>query len=218
MIDSDANGQGPVTDENFEQRLSEMLGIDLDAPQPIPNPPTNAELLTADIPSAAPTIEDMALAVGKADRALKEGLHKLGLSEKEVEQAQALQQFNRGHFADSMDMISAHVLKTSLKLGVQQTEIEERLEVCRKVIKEHGEFSSIERAQWVEEERLLVLQYRDIGNLLQKIHEGWYKGAAHLAMIRARYAGRPPGEKNITSPNKKPGFRPRVVQAQVEPT
>lgn len=182
-------------------------------------PPTDGDLIggpDVDALSSAPTEEQMANAIALADNNITKGLKSLGLKEKEVEIANALQAFNKDHFKESMDMISSGVLVTAIKLQVQQREIEERLEFVRSLIKEFGEFQSDDRQSWVKEERLLMLQYLEAGDLLNKIQDTWYRGAAYLAVIRARLRG----EKNVngrgvmqlrTQRSNKPGFRPSVV-------
>jgi hypothetical protein len=188
---------------------------------PAAAPPTDIEasfIKNTDILDAAPTPEQVTRAIQMSDRNLKRGLRSIGLSEAEAEEAEALQKFNRGHFADSMDMISAHVLKTVLKLALQQRKIEERLAFIRIQLEAFGEFMSEERKAWVEEEDLLLTHYTEIGELVRRIQETWYKGSATLAVIRMRMKNNG-GNMNFngsTQRSNKPGFRPNQT-ITVEP-
>lgn len=182
-------------------------------------PITDAEIVANQSVAAismSPTDEQLAMAVAAADANLPKGLRSLGLNEKEIGIAEALQKFNKGFFKESMDIISSGVLVTAIKLQGQQREIEERLNFVREQIKEFGMFSTDERNNWVNEEKLLVAQYIEIGELLNDIQETWYRGAGYLALIRARMRGeeglaKSGGKNGRTQRSGKPGFRPTVI-------
>lgn len=182
----------------------------IEEPEP---PPTDIEPSLAELPDEPPSIQDVALAVERADRNLKRGLQAIGLTEREAEEAEALQQFNKNHFADSMDMVSSNVLRTALKLAVQQRILEGRLEFVRAQISEYGGFASEERDNWVKEEKMLTYQYIEIGELVKNIQDTWYKGAAVMAIIRVKMKGGGNVGFNTQRSNK-PGFRPTITVAQ----
>lgn len=180
-------------------------------------PPTDAELIIPLTPtkeqlSSDPSDQALALAVSTADSNIAAGLKTLGLTDKEMDIAVSLQAFNKEHFKESMDMVSSSVLVTTLKLGTQQREIEARLEFVREQIKSFGQINSKEREEWVKEERLLVVQYVEIGDLLKSIQDTWYRGAAYLAVVRAKLRKEPGMTRTIpsdrTQRSNKPGFRP----------
>lgn len=198
-----------------EMRLSAMPDV---------KPPTDAELIGHQNPddlTIKPSDEQVALAIAHADQNLTKGLENLGLQRKEIEKAIALQQFNKEYFKESMDMISSGVLVTALKLQTEQEQIQERIKFVREQIKSMGDDNGKTRDSWVKEERLLVMQFVEMGNLLNKIQDTWYRGAAYLAVVRSRLRGDP----NIKNPTHgsigertqrrgKPGFRPTI---QVNP-
>lgn len=180
-------------------------------------PPTDAELIIPLTPtkeqlSSDPSDQALALAVSTADSNIAAGLKTLGLTDKEMDIAVSLQAFNKEHFKESMDMVSSSVLVTTLKLGTQQREIEARLEFVREQIKSFGQINSKEREEWVKEERLLVVQYVEIGDLLKSIQDTWYRGAAYLAVVRAKLRKEPGMMRTIpsdrTQRSNKPSFRP----------
>lgn len=181
--------------------------------------PTEAELIhpgpgLAGMPGAPPTPEEMAMAVARADEdMLQGGLESLGLTPDEAKEAVALQKFNHTHFIESMDMISAGVLRTSLRAQMEQKKIQERLEFVRAQIATFGEFHSDDLAEWEKKERLLMRQFTDVGDLLNNIQDTWYKGAAALAVIKMK-ARENNGHKTgfRTQRSNKPGFRPFVSE------
>lgn len=181
-------------------------------------PPTDADLIGADPNSLtiAPTDQQIADSIAMADANLQKGLRSLGLNEKEIGLAQAQQEFNKTHFKESMDMISSGLLTTAIKIQSQQREIEERVSFVRSLIREFGEFQSDDRAAWIKEENLLMVQYTDLGDLLNRIQETWYRGAAFLAVIRSRMRGESGTNGRyklggMTQRSNKPGFRPSVI-------
>lgn len=135
----------------------------------------------------SPSPVQVALAIEKADSKLQKGLKKMGLSEEESEEWEALSQFNRDHFKESMDMVSANVARTSLRLSVEQKTIANRLAFVREQIRGSGGKPSPERRSWVDEENMLMTQYVEIGDLLRGMQDTWFRGAAQLALIRMRY-------------------------------
>jgi hypothetical protein len=186
-------------------------------------PPTDAELLGADADSleVRPTDQQLAQAIALSEQNLQKGLRSLGLNESEVSLAQAQQEFNKTHFKESMDMISSGLLTTALKLQTQQREIEERVAFVRGLIREFGEFQSEDRSAWIKEENLLMMQYKELGDLLNRIQETWYRGAAFLAVIRSRLRGETGangryGLEGRTQRSNKPGFRPSVIINETE--
>lgn len=180
------------------------------------------ELLEPPAPSdqaitRSPSEEEVAAAVEFADRQLASGLNAMGLNQKEISVAQALQKFNKGHFKESMEMISSSVLVTALKIQSMQREVEDRLKFVREQIAELGIHMTGERRLWTKEEQSLSVQYTDLGALLNNIQDTWYKGAAYLAIVRARVQ-KANGEQDgsITQRRNKPGFRPTIVVDQEE--
>lgn len=175
--------------------------------------PTEGEMMIG-LPGAPPTPEEIAQAVAKSDEALLQGgLESLGLTKDEAQEAMALQKFNRQHFLESMDMISAGVLRTSLRAQMEQKEIQKRLGFVRDIIATYGEFHSEELGEWEKKERLLMRQFTDVGTLLNQIQDTWYKGAAALAVIKMR--ARESSEHRTgfrTQRSNKPGFRPVVIE------
>lgn len=191
-------------------------------------PPTDTEIVLSGTSTTplynSPTDEQLAMAVEAADSNLPKGLRSLGLNQKEIGIAQSLAAFNKGYFKESMDMISSGVLVTAIKLQGQQREIEDRMKFVRTQIEEFGMFNTDDRKQWVNEEKLLTLQYIEIGRLLNDIQETWYRGAGYLALVRARMRGdttagsyAPNGSRKTQRMNK-PGFRPTVtINPEAEP-
>lgn len=182
-----------------------------DADAQAPPPPTEAQVLIGD--AEAPTDEQIAEAIEKADSKLQKGLKKMGLTQEERDEWEALHEFNRDHFKESMDMVSANVARTALKLSVQQKIVADRLIVVRQEI--HKEATqTAKRKQWVEEERLLMAQYVEIGDLLRGMQDTWFRGAAQLALIRMRYGNQDYGAKG--PPTTKTG-RPKFSDHPASP-
>jgi len=200
----------------FRDENAQLLALDLELaagnpPDPV-LPPTDADMLEPgsvgqlNVPDGAPIDEELALAVKTADEKLMNGLKAIGLNEKEVEIAQALQKFNQGHFRDSMDIVTTSVLRTDLKCVDQQDQVTQRLAMVRQQIASYDGFASEERDMWVKEERLLMQQFLELGQLTVNIQDTWYRGAAQLALMQMRW--RQDGGSRMTQRNNKPGFRP----------
>lgn len=173
--------------------------------EPLPDPSERSLTRT-------PTEAEMAAAVEFADSQLEKGLGTLGLNEKEVQVARSLQRFNKGYFKESMEMISSSVLVTALKIQSMQRDVEKRLTFVREQINEIGIYMTKERQMWTNEEKGLAVQYTELGSLLNNIQDTWYKGAAYLAIVRAKVQ-KANNERNggMTQRSNKPGFRPTVV-------
>lgn len=182
-------------------------------------PPTESEILNPSLPANAPSEEEITRAIQRADdNLLRRGLQSIGLTESEAQEAQALQQFNRENFRASMDMVSANTLRTSLKLAIQQRIIEQRVKFVRETIESYEEFSSEERTEWVREERMLMRQYVEIGELLNQIQDTWYKGSAALAVIKMKMReNNNANGRFMTQRSNQPGFRSNFVEAKEPP-
>lgn len=199
-----------------EMRLSAMPDV---------KPPTEAELMgkpAAGDLSVDPTDEQVALAIAHADLNLTRGLEALGMQGREVEKAIALQRFNKEYFKESMDMISSGVLVTALKIQNEQEEIQTRIKFVREQIKAMGDASGKIRESWTREEKVLVQQFIEMGELLNRIQDTWYRGAAYLAVVRSRLRGEgacnPKFGSERTQRRNKPGFRPTVTVNPITPS
>lgn len=197
--------------KEFREEFAFLLNLDTELAMATPPPAlpvSDADLLTSnghvEIPDEAPSDDALALAIKDADQKLAKGLEALGLLPKEVQTAVALQSFNKHNFKESMDIVSSTVLRTDLKCVMQQDAITERLALVREQIKSYSDIASEERDQWVKEERLLMQQFIELGQLTVNIQDTWYKGAANLALVKFRMG-------HGSSPKMaKPGFRPNA--------
>lgn len=199
--------------QQFIAEYSDLLALAselaIQAPGDSIDPPTDSDLLEPDpdnakLPEGAPSDHEIALAIERADEKLVRGLRSIGLSDDVAEEALALQRFNNGHFRESMEIVSASVLKTDIMLARQQREIEQRLEFVRQEIRNPDRAK--DRDNFVREERMLMAQYIEVGQLLCNIQDVWYKGSAQLALIKMRLNSTGPG--GMTQRSNKPGFRP----------
>jgi hypothetical protein len=185
----------------YEPLLNYENGLWKSTPEVI-LPPSDADLLCQAIPDAAPTMQDIAAAIERSNSDIVKGLRKIGLSEEEAIEAEALQQFNQRNFKESMDMVSSNALRTSLKLATQQRKIEERLVFVRVNIGVHegeDEADRSLRSYWIKEENHLLDHYARIAEILNKIQETFYRGTAALAVIKMRMRDHSNG---ITQRNK----------------
>lgn len=198
---------------DFRKEFKDLLDNDQQITELLPEriqPPSEAEIMDArpELPAEVISDEQLASMLDSQETELQTGLKRIGFTDEESIEAEALQDFNRKHFKESMDMVSANVMRTSMKLSIQQRKIEGRLENVRDRLIVIGDNISDERAAWVQEERMLLAQYIDVGGLLQRIQETWYRGAAVIALARMRHGRQ--GE-NQHAQLGKPKFKPMLT-------
>lgn len=218
---------------DFEDLLEAEKEIAKLAPPKV-RAPTDIDVMLpgpGSLPKEAPQLNDIAQAVEAADTALRKGFHNLGLTSREVEEAVAMQKFNGQYFKESMDLSSCNVMRTSVRLATQQGLIQARLEFVREQIdrankgalKETGLTKEEQEARriWVSEERQLVYQFTEIAELITKIADTWYNGAAKLALIKMKMRENGANEneavngaKIITQRKNRPSFRPQTTIEQ----
>ena len=154
--------------------------------------------------------ERLAMALKQEDQKLKKGVAGLGLTPREIETVMALQKFNRDNFAASLDIISAGVTRTAIKLMTQLEQVEARLEVVRYALIQMGVEMKEDRDLLVMEEEKLALQYTNVADLLRKILGTSFEGQKTLALIKFKLAGNGPKKR------AKPAFQDigSVVEVQ----
>lgn len=200
---------------NYDDSMNDGVTNFVQMPPPV-LPPTGPELMIGNDPellhAEAPTDEQLSVAVEAANQnLLQNGLMGMGFSAEEAVEAEALQKFNATHFKESMEIVASNGMRTSMKLATQQRHLEERLKEVRERIAEMGGIPSDERNQWVSEERLLMRQYAEFADLINRIQDTWFRGTAALAVAKMRMRN---GNGGNTFPNamtqrsNKPGFRP----------
>lgn len=156
-----------------------------------------------------PTEAKIAMAIEQSDSKLKTGLKKMGLTQAEADEWEACQAVSNQHFRESMDMISATVARQQLMLSIESRTIQKRLLKVREKITDADEGRETKRDMWIAEERSLVYQLCEVGNLMRANQDTWFRGSAQLALIRMRY-GQKNGEQGH-GPTKavKPRFHPQ---------
>jgi hypothetical protein len=141
-----------------------------------------------------------AAVIEKEDERLKSGLAEMGLSDREMTEALALQKFNRQNFASIMDIFNAGMAKTAIKLLTRIAQIEARLEPVTAKLVTMGDMAE-DRDLWTMEEEKLALQYVTAIDTFRKITQTGYEGSKTLAIIKWKLAG---GGKEKKA---KPGFQ-----------
>ncbi len=144
--------------------------------------------------------EMLAEMMRREDEKLRTGLAGLGLDADEVKLAVELQAFNRDHFARSIDIISAGVTRTALKLQTRMDKIAKRVEYVSQQIEAIPGMTD-ERVAWVEEEKGLLEQYQIFADQLRKIMGQGYEAAKITALVRQRQSKK----AKVT-----PGFQPAI--------
>lgn len=199
--------------EDYKSLLNYDQNLWRSAPPVITQAPTESSLLIDVNGVSAPTEEEVVTALAASESRLKQGLARMGLSAEEAEEWDALQQFNNEHFRESMNMVSGNVSKQCLKLGIQSREIEKRLKFVREQIIAYGDFVTEERSSWVREERMLMAQLVEVGDLMRGFQDTWFRGSAQLALISMRYG--PNGEGSNSPSHRK--NRPKFHANQMSP-
>lgn len=176
-------------------------------------PPTDADLIVPnsdDLDAPRPPDDALAESIIVTDRNLMQhGLMRMGFTPGEAEEAEALQKFNRGHFMESMEIVASNGMRTSMKLAIQQREIESRLVEVRTEIRSYGGIPSDERTNWLAEERMLMRQFTDVAAMIDHIQATWFKGTAVIAAARMRVR-HVSATSAATQRSNKPGFRPAL--------
>lgn len=156
------------------------------------------ELLNQDPPPPPAVTAEMALV--RAEGELSRSLVDMGLDEREVREWVSAQRFNKLHFAESMNMVTATAAEACLKLKIQFKEVEQRLKGVRNKLAEIGYNSSDkDRLGWVCEEGRLMFQLTELGKLIRDNQEVWMRGSAQLASVMLRT---PETDRQL----QKPGF------------
>lgn len=152
------------------------------------------------------TERQIADAIANEDKNITDRLGSMGLTDTEVQVAQACRKFAQKHFSHILQMMAGGVAKASSKIQTQLTEVEARLATVRSVLKCYDQLRTEDRDAWVEEETRLSNMYVQLLGELRRNWEIGNKGAAIIATIRRQNNYRP-------SRDKKRGFSPEPIEA-----
>lgn len=198
----------------WEETHVELLEISraafIQSQQPKAEPPTEDILYQPDqipLSDAGPSPEATALAVRESNEKIMEGFKAMNFTEEEAKDCMALQQFNKEHFTTLMDLSCANIMRTDVRVGMEQGNIVKRLALVRSQIAAIGEVLCEERDAWVREEAMLIKFLLQSAEVISTMHDRIIKGQAQLALIVQRNRLRPDEGNNRPW---KPGFTATV--------
>lgn len=197
----------------WEESNLEMLAIAREAykvnQQPKAAPPTEDTILEQEVPltDEGPSEEALAMAVRDSDEKIRMGLKAMKFSDEEAEEAMALEKFNKNHFLTLLDMSCANIMRTDVRMAMEQGKLIKRLEKVREQISNYGEVLCEEREAWVREESLLIKFLLECANVIAGMHDKIIRGQSQLALILQRNRLTP---NNSSQGKWKPGFTATV--------
>lgn len=179
-------------------------------------PPTENEVFIpnpkSELNEQGASPETVALQIQRDNARIKAGLLAMNFSEQEAAEAMALEQFNKEHFTSVLDISTANLMRTNVRLGLEQSKIMNRLALIRDKIATFNGDSSDERDKWVAEEALQLKYLMECAEVISGIYEKTTRGQAQLALIMSRARMTPGNTKRVSE--WKPGFSATIDVAK----